>query len=60
MDDLPDAESLFIAVHLSHIHELRQILKTNPDLVNEQDHNGGEKLLHLNSNLDTHHFLIGF
>jgi len=38
----PDAEDLFIAVHLNHIHALRNILTRNFELVNEQDQNGGE------------------
>lgn len=40
-----DAEDLFIAVHLSHVEQLREILMTNPELINEQDHKGGKSIL---------------
>ena len=37
-----DSEDYFIAAHLNHVEALRELLMANPQLINEQDHNGGE------------------
>jgi hypothetical protein len=44
ISDLPDAEDLFIAVHLSHIEALRKMLMANPELMNEHNRDGGEEI----------------
>jgi hypothetical protein len=55
-------EELFIAIHLRHVSEVRNILFKNPDLVNDQDDNGDQPL-HVaasNNEFDIGRILIEF
>ena len=44
ISDHPDAEDLFIAVHMSHIGALRKMLMADPELMNEHNRDEGEEI----------------